>query len=330
MPPSIPPRVVSLLASGTEIVCALGMGDCLVGRSHECDNPAWVRRLPACTRPAFAIDASSADIDAEVRRRVEAGQPLYDVDAALLARLAPDVLISQSHCEVCAVTPRDLDRAGCFPGARMVALAASTLADIFTSVGTVAEALGVTDAAARLVAQMQERMAAVRDFARSRPVASVVVLEWTVPTFTAANWTPELVKSAGGCPVLSDGGRHSRARPWQEVLEADPDCLIVAPCGYDLERTQAEIPVLEALPGWQHLRAVREGRVALADGNRYFNRSGATVVETVELLGEVLHGYPAGLEGLAWSRYRPAQAIPPAGTFGRPVRAALKIPGAGR
>jgi len=296
-------RIISLLASGTEIVCALGAGKFLVGRSHECDNPEWVRSLPACTRPAFDVGVSSGAIDAEVRRRLKTGEPLYRVDADLIRRLRPDLLITQAHCEVCAVTPGDVDRAGCDVIVnQVVALTAGSLQGIFDGIADVARAMNRSEAGRDLIGTMRRRMDAVNDAVKDRPAPTVVVLEWTDPIFAMGNWGPELVEAANGRVLLGEKGRHSCAIPWDSVREADPDYLVIAPCGFDLERTRREIPLLESLPGWADLRAVRSGRAVLADGNRYFNRSGTTVVETVEILAEILHGHPnqSMWKGRAW------------------------------
>src|SRR5579864_1073775 len=275
-------RVVSLLASGTEIVCALGAGDTLVGRSHECDTPAWVRTLPACTRPAFDITVSSRDIDAEVRRRLKASEPLYHVDADHIRALEPDLLITQAHCEVCAVTPGDVARAGCTMADQVLALSAGSVSGIYDGIRSVAHAMDRPAAGDALIAGMRERIEAVTATVRNRPAPTLVVLEWTDPIFAIGNWGPELVEAAGGRPLLGDSGRHSAAMPWGRVLDADPDYLIVAPCGFDLDRSIQEVLVLEALPGWLGLTAVKRGHVAFADGNKYFNRSGTTIVETVD------------------------------------------------
>lgn len=299
-------RVVSLLASGTEIICAIGAGDALVGRSHECDNPEWVRNLPACTRPAFDISVSSRKIDAEVRRRLKASEPLYYVEADLINRLKPDLLITQVHCDVCAVTPDDVERSGCSVLAnQVVSLSAGSIAGIYDGIRRVANALGREQAGGELIANMQARMDAVTETVRGQPMPMVVVLEWTDPIFTSGNWAPELVEAAGGTPLVAEQGRHSTAIPWQRVVEADPDYLIVAPCGFDLDRTIQEITVLEGLPDWFKLTAVKEGRVALADGNKYFNRSGTTIVETVQILAEILHRdrFEQRWRGNAWWDY---------------------------
>jgi iron complex transport system substrate-binding protein len=186
-------RIVSLLASGTEIVCALGAGESLVGRSHECDNPPWVAALPECTRPAFDISMSSGQIDAEVRRRLKSGEPLYHIDTELIDSLKPDLLVTQEHCEVCAVTPADVGRAGCVVAGQVLALGAGSVQGIFEGVGTIGRALRRERAATDLVEDMGRRIGAVHDAVKHRRAPSVIMLEWTDPVFAMGNWGPELV-----------------------------------------------------------------------------------------------------------------------------------------
>jgi iron complex transport system substrate-binding protein len=299
-------RIVSLLASGTEIVCGLGAGAHLVGRSHECDNPEWVRELPVCTGPAFDVEVSSGEIDAEVRRRLKTGEPLYHIDTELIGRLEPDLLITQEHCEVCAVTPNDIARTGCTALApQVLALSAGTVRGIYDGILAVGEAIQLGAAAITLVEEMQGRIAAIGDEVRHKSAPTVVMLEWTDPIFSMGNWGPELVEAANGKLLLGEKGQHSRAIAWDCIREADPDGLIVAPCGYNLGKSIRETATLEELPGWFELRAVRNGKVVFADGNKFFNRSGTTIVETVEIIAEILHGCRArkSWEGIAWQRY---------------------------
>jgi len=297
-------RVVSLLASGTEIVCALGVGDWLVGRSHECDNPAWVRSLPGLSEPAFDVTVSSKAIDAEVNRRIRSGEPLYLLENATIAELAPDLIITQAHCEVCAVSPGDLERSGCLVSgaAQVMALTAGSLAGVFDGMQRVADALGLAGEGRELVAAEKQRLAAVTARCAGKAEVLVVLLEWVEPIFAMGNWGPELIEAAKGRLLIGKKGEHSRAIPWQQVLDADPEVLVIAPCGYTLERALAERSILEAMPGWSTLRAVKAGKVAYADGNLYFNRSGMTVVRTAEILAEMLHGEVFGerSEGVAW------------------------------
>jgi iron complex transport system substrate-binding protein len=290
-------RVVSLLASGTEIVCALGAGDSLVGRSHECDNPDWVRRLPACSAPAFDVNVSSGEIDAEVRRRIRTGEPLYHIDTDLIRGLNPDLLITQAHCEVCAVTSGDVQRSNCVVVGEVLALVAGSVAGIYEGIRNVARSLQRECAGEALIEQMASRICAVKQAVRDRRQSTVVILEWTDPIFALGNWGPELVEAANGKLLIGEKGTHSAAINWQQVRDADPEYLIVAPCGFDLARSRKELPHLQNLPGWFGLRAVKEGRVAFADGNKYFNRSGITIVDTVEMIAAILHGYqPAAVQ----------------------------------
>jgi iron complex transport system substrate-binding protein len=300
------PRIVSLLASGTELVCALGLGESLVGRSHECDYPEWVKTLPAVSHPTFDIEGASADIDARVRELLHAGKPLYAVDETLLDSLAPDIVITQTHCEVCAVSPADLAHgARPRPRERVVALQGGTLEGILTDFVSVARVLGVEERGHALVAELRAQVADVGSRVRALARPRVVCLEWTEPVFSMGNWGPELIALAGGESVLGTTGVHSTTTPWSDVLGADPDVLIVAPCGYGLRRASTEMPAMAAREGWKHLKAVRDGRVFVADGNLYFNRSGPKVFETVELLSEMLHpgAGPARHEGSAWQRF---------------------------
>jgi len=296
-------RIVSLLASATEIVCALGAGDSLVGRSHECDNPPWVQSLPPCSEPAFDISVSSREIDAEVNRRLRAGEPLYRIHAGLIRELAPDLVIAQSHCEVCAVTPGDVERSGCeFSGATVLGLTAGSVEGIFESIGEIARAIRKEEAGRAVIERERQRLAAVRQKTANCRMPSVVMLEWADPVFAMGNWGPELVEMAHGELLLGSKNQHSRAIPGEQVLEADPEYVIVAPCGFNLERACAEAAVLKAQPWWDELRAARTGKVAFADGNLFFNRSGMTISRTAEILAEILHGviFGTATEGAHW------------------------------
>lgn len=298
-------RVVSLLASATEIVCALDAGEMLVGRSHECDNPDWVRRLPPCSEPAFDVTVSSGEIDKEVRRRLHCGEPLYHVHGELIRDLRTDLLITQSHCEVCAVTPGDVQRS-CGHAARQLALSATSLEDIFQSILRISQELGLEKRGEALVRRERQRLETVRrkSAAFSRP--RVIILEWTDPLFAMGNWGPELVEVANGELLIGRRGEYSAPIAGEQVRDADPAWLIVAPCGFNLERSLREQTVLERYPWWLGLQAVRNGNVAFADGNLFFNRSGMTVSETAEIIAEILHGVPFGArtEGVHWNRLK--------------------------
>jgi len=303
-----PRRIVSLLASGTELLCALGLGDKLVGRSHECDYPAWVRNLPEVSRPTFDISGSSREIDELVRARLRAGEPLYQIDEALLATLAPDLLVTQTHCEVCAVSPADLvhHHPAKLTRRPVVALSGGTIAAILEGFLAVANAVGRSEAGVRLVNELQARLAAVRERVAGLTRPRVVCLEWIEPPFAMGNWGPELVELAGGRSLLGAVGAHSTTTPWQAVLEANPDVLIVTPCGFELSRAELEMHLLASRPGYAELAAARADRVFVADGNRYFNRSSPSLFDTPEILAEMLHpdAFEPRHEGTAWRRWR--------------------------
>ena len=308
-------RIVSLLGSGTDLVIALGAGAELVGRSHECDAPE-VAHLPELSRPTFPTTGSSAEIDRLVRQKLRAGEPLYAVDEAALAALAPDVVITQTHCEVCAVGAGAVcaSPGGRLSRERVVAFRGGTLAGVLEDFRAVAQVIGRAEAGQRLDRTLRaERDAWLPRLAgRARP--RVLCLEWIEPAFSMGNWGPELVALAGGEALLAEAGAPSRAVPWERIVSADPDVLVVAPCAFRLSRARDEMPVLAAQPGFSALRAVRAGRVFVADGNRYFNRSSPGLFGTVQLLAELLHpdhgaAAPSRLAGRSYERWPSASMI---------------------
>lgn len=284
-------RIVSLLASATEVVCALGCGHMLVGRSHECDNPAWVRRLPCCSDATFDTSMPSGAIDSEVRRRLRAGESLYQVHSDLIRTLRPDLIITQMHCDVCSVTAAQVEKAGASVlDTRQLAVSASTVEEIFKSIRLIADALGVEKRGEEIIGLENARLQAVAERTAHFRRKSVGMMEWTDPVFMMANWAPELVEIANGDPVLARPGEYSTAMDGAQLLESDMEYLIVAPCGFNLERSRAELSRLEQYPWWPQLQAVRQGNVAFADGNRFFNRGGMTIAQSAEIVAEILHG----------------------------------------
>jgi len=303
-------RVVSLLAAGTEIVCALGCQNLLVGRSHECDYPPDIQSLPSCTAALIDATQSSAAIDRQVKTAARDALAIYRIDRNLLKALQPDLIVTQTQCEVCAVSLRDVETAVCdlleHP-AQIVSLEPHALGDIWRDIALVAAALHVPERGAALVTQLEARLAALRAQTKHQPSPTVACIEWIEPLMAAGNWTPELIAHAGGTNLTGVAGTHS---PWltpAQLQTLDPEVIIVAPCGFDLPRTRAEFATLAAQPWWPTLRAARTGRVYLADGNAYFNRSGPRVVDTAEMLAEMLHPDTChfGHAGTAWERWPP-------------------------
>lgn len=299
-------RIVSLIASATEIVCALGFEEQLVGRSHECDYPPSVARLPACSTSKVNVDAASREIDDQVRRIVAEGLSVYRVDPDLLNELAPTVIITQTQCEVCAVSLKDVEQAVCeFVSSQpdVVSLEPMALCDIWKDIRTVASILGDPDRGDALAHDLTTRLNSIHARAASRgDRPSVACIEWIDPLMMAANWVPELVACAGGMNLFGTAGRHSGYLDIEHLAEADPDVLVIMPCGFDIERASLEMSPLAAQPAWSQLSAVKTGRVAVTDGNQYFNRPGPRVVESAEILAELLHPETCvfGHRGLGW------------------------------
>ncbi len=287
------PRIVSLLPSATEIVAALGFVDHLVGRSHECDYPKKVEELPACTAARLDVSRSSAEIDRQVKERLRDALSIYEVDTQRLRELSPTHVVTQTQCEVCAVALHQVEEAVAgLTGhdTRLVSLEATALDGIWADIRTAAAALNAADRGDDLVAALQRRMAAVSDVAasmRARP--TVACIEWIDPLMAAGNWLPELVTMAGGVNLFGAAGVHSPWLTWEALAAADPDVVIVMPCGFDIARTREEMPTLAASDIWSRLRAVRAGRVYLTDGHQYFNRPGPRVADSLEILAEILH-----------------------------------------
>ena len=298
-------RVASLIASATEIVCALGCRDWLVGRSHECDFPPDVKSLPVLTEPKFPTDGSSAQIDERVKEILRSALSVYRVKPELLDQVRPDVIITQEQCEVCAVSTKDVEAAVCqLVGSkpRIVALEPNALDDVFTDVRRVASALGVEARGEALVAEMRARMQAIADRARTLPEVSIACIEWIEPLMSAGNWMPTLCERAGGRSLFGEAGKHSPWMTFDQLRAKDPEVIVVLPCGFDIARTLQEMPLLAAQPGWRELRAVHDGRVAVADGNQYFNRPGPRLVDSLEILAELLHprDFDFGHRGRGW------------------------------
>ena len=288
-------RIVSLLPSATEIVCALGLQPALVGRSHECDFPAGVELLPVCTSPKVG-GRDTREIHGSVSAILQHDLSVYSVDDALLRELAPTHIVTQIQCEVCAVSLRDVEAAiagwsGIAPP-RIVALNPQSLDDVFDDIRRVGEALGVD--AAPLVASMRSSMRVGQTFLSGRTDKNVcptlLFIEWIEPLMSGGNWMPTLIDLAGGTSVLAEAGQHSPWISWQQVAAADPDIIVIGPCGFRVADSERDLHYLTSNPAWVSLRAVRNGDVHIVDGNQYFNRPGPRLVESLAILAEIFHG----------------------------------------
>lgn len=286
------PRIVSLLASGTEIVDALGLGECLVGISHECDHPPHLLDRPRVSRPRFDPEAlSSGEIDAAVRQAMAEYGSVYEVDEAVLEKLDPDIIITQAVCDVCAV-PTDGVRE--VLGARgieaeVVSLDAHTIDEILASVTQVARAAGSPEIAREAGGSLRSRLDAVRAAVRDAVAPRVLGIEWFDPPFAPGHWVPEMIELAGGRNLLGEAGQPSREVPWDEMGDLDPDALLLMPCGYGLDASRADADAHAEHLGEVAPRAIAEGRAWVVDASSYFNRSGPRFVTGVEILGGLLH-----------------------------------------
>jgi iron complex transport system substrate-binding protein len=290
---SIPPRIVSLLPSSTEIVCALGLTDSLVGISHECDYPPSITDRPRLTTPKINIHANSQTINQEVQTLVRQGLSVYQIDTDLLRTLQPDLIVTQDHCEVCAVSytaVMDAVQQVLGPRVEVLSLRPTLLQDIWDDIRRVGEATGRQQHADALLEKLFARVnTIVAESIMIHQPPRVAVVEWIAPLILAGNWVPELIQIAGGSDGLCKPGQHSPAVAWQQLLEYAPEVVAVIPCGYTLPQTLAEVSTVQRLPGWETLPAVRQGQVYAVDGNVYFNRPGPRIVDSLELLAGIIH-----------------------------------------
>ena len=293
-------RIVSLIPSATEIIAALGLTDQLVGITHSCDHPLEVTDLPRVTSTSIPRDATSREIDRAVKASVTGGEPLYEVDVELIEHLNPDLIVTQGVCDVCAVGESQASRclADLAYAPEILSLHPHLFGDVLDDVLRVGERTGVEAHARALVHECQERVEAARGRSRGRPTTTVVVLEWIDPLFSCGHWTPEVVALAGGEELLAPPGSRSREVSWEELRTADPEVMVLACCGQDVERTLSDLAHLQAQPGFAALRAVRSGRVYAADGGAYFSRPGPRLVDAVEMLAATLHPGGASATGL--------------------------------
>jgi iron complex transport system substrate-binding protein len=286
------PTIVSLLASGTEIVSALGLRNRLVGRSHECDFPEDVATLPVLSAPKVDPAGSGGQIDQRVREIVRDGLSVYTVRVDELERLEPDLIITQDQCDVCAVSLEDVEQALCqltSTKTKVCSLHPDNLEDVFKDIGNVAEMAGVPERGRRLVGSMKERLVHLEHRTREARRPRVAMIEWMEPVMIGGGWIPELVRIAGGEPVIVEGPETFKTVAWSDVAAARPDVVVIMPCGYDPAKSLAELDGGELSGMVRGLSATRSGQCYLADGNAYFNRSGPRLVDSAEMLAELLH-----------------------------------------
>ena len=287
-------RIATLLPSATEIVCAIGLGDKLVGISHSCDYPESIAHLPRLTSTRVPYQSDSVTIDGFVREHLEGQDALYDLDLDALEAARPDVIVSQALCDVCAVATGDVEAAVCgLPGSpTLVDLTPNTLDEVFDDIRRVGETLDASSAADVLVASLVKRRDRVANVSRTIAEADkprVAFLEWLIPPFNGGHWNPELVELAGGINLLGTAGDASTTLSWPMIVDQQPDVLFIACCGFDVERAMQDVALMQAEPFWQDIPAVRDRCVYVSDGNAYFSCPSPRLVDGLEIMAHALH-----------------------------------------
>jgi iron complex transport system substrate-binding protein len=293
------------------MICALGCRDQLVGRSHECDFPPGIHELPPITEPTIAVEGSSRDIHNRVSNRLEKSLSIYRVQTEALRALQPDIIVTQTQCDVCAVSFTDVEQAlketlNSQPA--LIPLHATNLQGVWDDLLRVAEGIGRIREGRELLAAYQARIAAIAEVSRDLPSRpTIACIEWMEPLMAAGNWVPELVHLAGGQTVFGQPGEHAPWITWEALAAADPDMLILMPCGFSMARIQEELTVLTQHPLWTQLRSVQRQQVYLTDGNQFFNRPGPRLVESLEILAEIIHSarFRFGHKGQGWRQWAP-------------------------
>jgi len=307
------PNIVSLIPSGTEMVCALGCQEQLKGRSHECDFPQGISDLPICTAPNLSVDGTSQEIHDRVSGMLKDALSVYRVEVETLRTLKPDIIVTQTQCDVCAVSFHDVERAlqiSLEYQPTLIPLHATNLQGVWDDLLHVAQGVGKGEEGEQLFANYQSRISAITDWCKNESShPSVACIEWMEPLMAAGNWVPELVQLAGGHSVFGEPGAHAPWITWEALADANPDILVLMPCGFSMPRIEEEMCMLTENPAWPGLKAVQKGHVYLTDGNQFFNRPGPRLVESLEIFAEIFHPtcFQFGHLGTGWRQWIPAR-----------------------
>ncbi len=300
-------KIISLIPSGTEILAILGLTDAIVGRSHECDYPPEIQSRPVCTQPRLDTNVSSGEIHNEVNKLIQSALSIYEIKTDVLERLQPTHIVTQDQCDVCAVSLSEVEKAVAkltHASPQIISLQPNFLNDVWADIERLGnifqvdsvKALENLEARVKIVAQKTQGLSQTEKLPR------VACIEWTDPLMVAANWIPELVALAGGEPLFSTTGQASTQLKWESLIASNPDIIIFMPCGFDLNRTRLDAELLSKRPEWQNLHANQTGRIYITDGNAYFNRPGPRLVDSLEILAEILHPeiFQYGYKGKSW------------------------------
>ncbi|MBD2612900.1 cobalamin-binding protein [Nostoc punctiforme FACHB-252] len=299
-------RIVSLIPGGTEILAALGLVNAIVGRSHECDYPPEIENRPICTQARLNSKASSSQIHDEVNNLLQSALSIYQIKTDVLQQLEPTHILTQDQCDVCAVSLEEVEKAVATlfeSQPQIISLQPNIFQDICADIERVGNIFGVDSVKLieNLVARVKICQQRIQGLGLNE-LPTVTCIEWTNPLMVAANWIPELVNLAGGQSLFSVAGQPSPHLPWETLIASNPDVIVFMPCGFDLNRTRQEAQLLTQLPEWQKLHATKTGRIYITDGNSYFNRPGPRLVDSLEILAEILHPeiFQYGYKGTGW------------------------------
>ena len=301
-------KIVSLIPSATEIIAALGFKSSLVGRSHECDFPKVVNKLAICTSPKINPEKPSIKIHEDVTELLKKALSIYEVKVDILEKLNPDLIITQSQCDVCAVSLKDVEKAVCSltnSHVEIVSLEPNSLSDIFEDIKKVAQALKAPEKGDKLIGKMKSEIEKIKEKSKHLQQKSVACIEWIEPLMAAGNWMPELVSIAQGKNSFGIAGKHSPWITFEDLKKADPDMIVILPCGFNIERTKREMHPLTSKEDWSHLKAVKSKNVFITDGNQYFNRPGPRIVDSLKILAEIFHPevFNFNLQGKGWEKW---------------------------
>ena len=301
-------RIISLIPSATEIICALGEEENLVGRSHECDYPKSIQNLPMCTKLKFDVSGSSLDIEKSVNSFLIDSSSIYHIKEDLIKKIRPDIIFTQSQCNICAVSLEEVQaifkgRKGIKP--EIITLKPQTMEDIWKDINMVAESLGIPKKGLRLNRTIKKEidlLESAKEDKKQKP--TIACVEWIEPLMFAGNWVPEMVEIAGGNDIFGSTGVHSSWNTFENLLRSDPDKIIIMPCGYSIEKTKKEMIALKNTSNWTNLKAYKNNNIFIVDGNQYFNRPGPRILDSIKILKEIISNekHLFGYKNKAWEK----------------------------
>ena len=300
-------NIISLLPSATEIIHSLGCSDMLVGISHECDYPPEIKGLPICSNPRFNTDGSSLKIDNTIKSLIQQALSIYEIDESLMAKLKPDLIVTQSQCEVCAVNLKDVERAlknNLNISPTIISLKPNTLKDVWKDIENIGRLLGKEKLASSMLGHIEESINEIENQSHHKTFKRIACIEWIEPLMFAGNWVPEIVQKVGGRDVFGLSGKHSKWSKYEILFDENPDKIIFMPCGYEINKTYSEIKSLIKLAKWKKLKAFQTGEMYIVDGSQYFNRPGPRLLDSIKIMDEIINdGISHGYHGRGWMKF---------------------------